>query len=142
MSLFGECSVSLARAVSDAGMGELRQMITYQAGWYGLAVVEADRWFPRSKTCSGCDNVKADLTLSDRSYRCDPWAGHRPRRQRSRQPGPLARMRRGRADRHPAPWGRGSEPAQDQPPGGTAAGRQPHTLPLTGLGQGKPMRPE
>jgi putative transposase len=47
-------------------------MIGYKAGWYGLQVTEADRWFPSSKTCSGCGNVKADLTLSDRTYRCDP----------------------------------------------------------------------
>jgi putative transposase len=63
---------TLARAVSDAGMGELARMITYKAGWYGLQVSVADRWFPSSKTCSGCGNVKTDLTLSDRTYRCEP----------------------------------------------------------------------
>jgi putative transposase len=62
---------SLARAVSDAGMGDLARMITYKAAWYGLQIVEADRWFPSSKTCSTCGTVKADLTLSDRTYRCD-----------------------------------------------------------------------
>jgi putative transposase len=64
---------SLARAVSDAGMGELARMVSYKAGWYGLQVTEADRWFPSSKTCSGCGNVKADLTLSDRTYRCESY---------------------------------------------------------------------
>ena len=31
----------------------------------------ADRWYPSSKTCSGCGTVKAKLALSERTYRCD-----------------------------------------------------------------------
>ena len=30
----------------------------------------ADRWFPSSKTCSGCGAVNANLTLADRVYDC------------------------------------------------------------------------
>ena len=30
----------------------------------------ADRWYPSSKTCSGCGMAKDDLTLKDRVYRC------------------------------------------------------------------------
>jgi putative transposase len=33
--------------------------------------VIADRWYPSSKTCSGCGTVKADLTLADRVYKCE-----------------------------------------------------------------------
>jgi putative transposase len=33
--------------------------------------VIADRWFPSSKTCSGCGAVKAKLPLSVREYHCD-----------------------------------------------------------------------
>jgi putative transposase len=29
------------------------------------------RWYPSSKTCSGCGTVKTDLTLADRVYACD-----------------------------------------------------------------------
>lgn len=36
---------------------------------YGCHLVEADRWYPSSKACSGCGHIKTDLTLSDRSYR-------------------------------------------------------------------------
>jgi putative transposase len=60
----------LARVVSDAAFGELRRQIEYKAAWYGTDLVIADRWFPSSKTCSGCGNVKDDLTLSDRVYTC------------------------------------------------------------------------
>jgi len=59
----------LAKAVSDASMGELRRQIEYKAAWNGVEVVVADRWYPSSKTCSGCGNVK-DLTLADRVYTC------------------------------------------------------------------------
>ena len=61
---------SLAKAVSDAAMGELGRQVSYKAGWYGLEVVEADRWFPSTKTCSGCGDVKAAMDLSERIYDC------------------------------------------------------------------------
>lgn len=61
---------SLARHISDAGLGDLGRLLEYKARWYGLELVTADRWFPSSKTCSGCGAIKADLTLADRTYRC------------------------------------------------------------------------
>lgn len=61
----------LARVISDASFGELRRQLVYKAAWYGTELVIADRWFPSSKTCSGCGNFKADLTLADRAYHCD-----------------------------------------------------------------------
>jgi putative transposase len=63
---------SLARSVADAGIGDVGRMLGYKAGWYGLNLVEADRWFPSSKTCSGCGNVRTELSLGERTYRCEP----------------------------------------------------------------------
>jgi putative transposase len=60
----------LARHIADAGLGDLGRVLEYKARWYGLELVVADRWFPSSKTCSGCGTVKADLTLTDRTYTC------------------------------------------------------------------------
>ncbi len=60
----------LARVVSDAAFGELRRQLTYKTGWYGTELVVADRWFPSSKTCSGCGTVKTELTLTERTYAC------------------------------------------------------------------------
>ena len=60
----------LARHISDAGFGELRRQLEYKTAWYGTELVVAERWFPSSKTCSGCGTVKADLTLADRVYEC------------------------------------------------------------------------
>ena len=60
----------LARAVSDAAFGEFRRQMAYKSSWYGTELVVADRWFPSSKTCSGCGTIDANLTLSDRVYQC------------------------------------------------------------------------
>ena len=30
-----------------------------------------DRFYPSSKTCSNCGEIKKDLKLSDRIYKCD-----------------------------------------------------------------------
>jgi len=61
---------SLAKAISDASMGELRRQIDYKAQWIGADVQYADRYYASSKTCSNCGAVNRDLTLSDRVYEC------------------------------------------------------------------------
>jgi len=60
----------LARAVSDTGMAEVRRQLAYKTQWYGSRLVVADRWFPSSKTCSGCGWRNPSLTLSDRTFIC------------------------------------------------------------------------
>src|SRR5690606_33865824 len=61
---------SLARHISDAGLGDLGRLLEYKARWYGLELVVADRWFPSSKTCSGCGAINSELALTDRTYAC------------------------------------------------------------------------
>lgn len=61
----------LAQAVSDVALGELSRQIEYKSVNNGVTVKRADRFYPSSKTCSICGNVKHDLTLKDRTYRCD-----------------------------------------------------------------------
>lgn len=61
----------LARRIADAGFGEIRRQLTYKTLRNGCRVVAADRWFPSSKTCSGCGAVKAKLPLHVRTYECD-----------------------------------------------------------------------
>ncbi|MQA08980.1 MAG: IS200/IS605 family element transposase accessory protein TnpB [Pseudonocardiaceae bacterium] len=60
----------LARHIAGAGFGELRRQVEYKANWAGVRVQVADRWFPSSKTCSGCGVVRAKLRLSERIYTC------------------------------------------------------------------------
>ncbi len=61
----------LARSISDAAMGELSRQILYKARWHGVEVRVADRYFPSSKTCSGCGEIRSYLDLSTRTYSCD-----------------------------------------------------------------------
>ena len=61
----------LARALSDQGFGQARRMLGYKTGWNGGTLILAGRWYPSSKTCSGCGAVKTKLALSERTYHCD-----------------------------------------------------------------------
>jgi len=60
----------LAGAIHDVGMGELRRQIEYKADWNGRTVVVVDRWFPSSKTCSGCGSYQQQMPLSVRAWTC------------------------------------------------------------------------
>ncbi|MGH3378016.1 MAG: IS607 family element RNA-guided endonuclease TnpB [Actinoallomurus sp.] len=60
----------LARVISDAGFGEIRRQLAYKTEWNGGTLIVADRWYPSSKTCSGCGVVKKKLRLSERTYTC------------------------------------------------------------------------
>lgn len=61
----------LAGRLADASLGELRRQLAYKTVWAGSALVEAGRFFPSSKICSGCGQVKAKLSLSEREHRCE-----------------------------------------------------------------------
>jgi IS605 OrfB family transposase len=60
----------LARHIADAGFAEIRRQLSYKTGWNGGRLVVVDRWFPSSKTCSGCGVVKTKLALHEREYAC------------------------------------------------------------------------
>jgi putative transposase len=60
----------LARAITDQGLGSVRRLLGYKTTWNGGTLVLAGRWYPSSKTCSGCGTVKAKLALSERTYTC------------------------------------------------------------------------
>jgi putative transposase len=61
----------LSRAVADVGFYEFRRQIEYKAASAGVAVQTVSRWFPSSKTCSGCGTVKEELVLSERTFVCE-----------------------------------------------------------------------
>ncbi len=60
----------LARHIADAGFAELRRQLSYKTVWNGGRIVVADRFYPSSKTCSGCGEVKTKLRLSERVFHC------------------------------------------------------------------------
>ena len=62
----------LAKAISDSSWSAFTTMLAYKAEWYGKTLVKIDRWYPSSKTCSGCGHLltKAELPLSVRTWNC------------------------------------------------------------------------
>ena len=61
----------LSKAVQEQKFYEFRRQLTYKAEWNNIEFIVADRWFPSSKLCSCCGNIKKDLKLSDRVYKCE-----------------------------------------------------------------------
>lgn len=61
----------LAKSVMDAAIGEVARQLAYKAPLAGSTIVQADRFFPSSKTCSTCGNVYRELTLSERTWTCN-----------------------------------------------------------------------
>ncbi|MFZ3560615.1 IS607 family element RNA-guided endonuclease TnpB [Streptomyces sp. BH055] len=61
----------LSRRVADAAFGEIRRQLAYKTRRRGTRLLIAGRWYPSSKTCSGCGAVKAKLPLSTRVFVCD-----------------------------------------------------------------------
>lgn len=60
----------LAKSLSDVSFYEFRRMLEYKANYNNKNIVIADKFYPSSKTCSACGNVKENLTLKDRIYEC------------------------------------------------------------------------
>ena len=61
----------LAKAIAGQKLYELKRQIQYKCKKYGIEFVEADRWYPSSKTCSCCGQIKSNLKLKDRWFICD-----------------------------------------------------------------------
>jgi putative transposase len=62
---------SLARAIHDASWSAFRSMLEYKAAGCGRTVIAVSRWLPSTKTCSGCGQVKAAMSLRERVFHCD-----------------------------------------------------------------------
>ena len=60
----------LSKAVADVGIFELNRQIEYKAAWYGKTVIKISRWYPSTKTCSSCGNIRI-MKLSQRVYECE-----------------------------------------------------------------------
>ena len=60
----------LAKSISDVSWSKFVEFLKYKSDWYGRTSVQIDKFFPSSKTCSNCGNIKKDLTLKDREYVC------------------------------------------------------------------------
>ena len=61
----------LSKAIQEQCFYEFRRQVGYKSEWNNIKVIITDRWFPSSKLCSCCGNIKKDLKLSDRIYKCE-----------------------------------------------------------------------
>lgn len=60
----------LAKSIGENSFNEIKTKLAYKSEWNGVKLVEINRFFPSSKTCSKCGYVKNDLKLSTRSWVC------------------------------------------------------------------------
>lgn len=61
----------LSRAVGDVGFFEFRRQLDYKSKWYGSEVLYAPRFYPSTKMCSSCGQVKDVVSLSEREFVCE-----------------------------------------------------------------------
>ena len=60
----------LSKRIRDQRFYSFREQLTRKAKLAGIEVRIANRRYPSSKTCHNCKNIKKDLELSDRIYKC------------------------------------------------------------------------
>ena len=61
----------LSKAISKQNFYYFRLFLTQQCNKSNIELRIVDRWFPSSKTCNCCGQIKTDLKLKDRVYKCD-----------------------------------------------------------------------
>ena len=70
---------NLAKAISDAGWGTFVNFLSYKLEKEGKVLVEIDRWFPSSKTCSSCLYQVSEMPLDIRMWSCPNCGAHHDR---------------------------------------------------------------
>ena len=61
----------LSKAIQEQCFYEFIRQMKYKCEFNGIEFIQADRFYPSSKTCSCCGTIKKDLKLSDRTYICE-----------------------------------------------------------------------
>ena len=61
----------LSDSIRKQGFYEFKRQLEYKCKLRGIELVVADRFYPSSKTCSQCGEIKKDLKLKDRVYKCN-----------------------------------------------------------------------
>ena len=60
----------LAKAIAQQGFYKFIEQMKYKCAFNGIEFIQVPRFYPSSKMCSSCGNIKKDLKLSDRLYNC------------------------------------------------------------------------
>jgi putative transposase len=61
----------LSKAIVKQCLYEFKRQMKYKCEFNGIEFIEADIWYPSSKTCSECGHIKPKLSLSVRTYICE-----------------------------------------------------------------------
>ena len=61
----------LSKAISKQSFYKFTNILKYKCEWDNIEFIKVDRFYPSSKKCSCCGNIKKDLKLNDRIYKCD-----------------------------------------------------------------------
>lgn len=60
----------LAQSISDVSWSKFLDMLKYKSEWNDRQLVQIDRFYPSSKSCSECHHINDNLTLKDREWIC------------------------------------------------------------------------
>lgn len=69
MKAMSQC-LNFGKSVMDNGYGQFVGFLEYKLKEKGGKLLRIDRFFPSSKRCSKCGEVRKELKLSERIYRC------------------------------------------------------------------------
>lgn len=61
----------LSKAIQQQNFYKFRSQLEYKTKLRGIELVIADRFYPSSRICSHCGNIKKDLSLNTRIYICE-----------------------------------------------------------------------
>lgn len=65
----------LSEAIQKQGFYDFKERLIKQCLKYNIEVREVSQWYPSSKTCHQCGEIKRDLKLKDRRFYC-PCCGY------------------------------------------------------------------
>ena len=61
----------LSKAIQEQCLYEFIRQMKYKCEFNGIEFIQVDRFFPSSKKCSRCGEVKPSIKLKDRVYKCE-----------------------------------------------------------------------
>lgn len=61
----------LSKAILEQGFYRFTYFMEYKCKLYGIEFAKVPTFYPSSKLCSKCGNIKKDLKLSNRTYHCE-----------------------------------------------------------------------
>ena len=61
-------ALNFGKSVADNGWGMFTTFLLYKLQEQGKQLVKIDKWYPSTKTCSNCGNVKGDAFLRHVTY--------------------------------------------------------------------------